>query len=206
MTKKLPGRPPDHGKSAAMVAAAATVFFERGFADTTVEAVADRAGVSKVTIYARFGDKAGLFEAMVKHVSERMQADAAPQGELPSNIEDALISFGKGLMTELLSPRLIAFERNLAGDLARHPDLARRFYEAGPGQSRIRLAAIIKEAASSGALITEDPMQAAADLHGLWHGFHMIEARFGMTEPPSEQDIEHLVIVGVARFLRAYRP
>jgi TetR/AcrR family transcriptional regulator, mexJK operon transcriptional repressor len=206
MTKKLPGRPPDHGKSAAMVAAATEVFFERGFGDTTVEAVADRAGVSKVTIYARFGDKAGFFEAMVKHVSERMQADAAPQGKLPSNIEDALISFGKALMTELLSPRLIAFERNLAGDLARHPDLARRFYEAGPGQSRIRLAAIINEAASSGALLAEHPMQAAADLHGLWHGFHMIEARFGMTEPPTEQEIDDLVKTGVARFLRAYRP
>jgi TetR/AcrR family transcriptional regulator, mexJK operon transcriptional repressor len=206
MTKKLPGRPPDHGKSAAMVAAAATVFFERGFADTTVEAVADRAGVSKVTIYARFGDKAGLFEAMVKHVSERMQADAAPQGKLSSNIEDALISFGNGVMTELLSQRLVAFERNLAGELSRHPDLARRFYEAGPGQCRIRLAAIIKDAADKGELMVEHPLQAAADLYGLWHGFHMIEARFGMTEPPTEQEIDDLVKTGVARFLRAYRP
>ena len=202
---KTLGRPLDHSKSAAIVAAAAEVFFERGFADTTVEAVAERAGVSKVTVYARFGDKAGLFEAMVKHVSEHMQDGAPAQDKLPLDLSEKLISFGRGVMRELLSPRLVAFERNLAGELARHPDLAHRFYEAGPGQCRVQLANIIKLAADNGELTVESPMQAAADLYGLWHGFHLIEARFGVTEPPTPQEIERLVQEGVARFLKAYR-
>ena len=170
-----------------------------------MEAIAERAGVSKVTIYARFGDKAGLFEAMVKHVSARMETRAPQQGELPANPEEALICYGISLMTQLMSPRLIAFERNLASELARHPNLARRFYDAGPGQSRATLAAIIQSAVNNNELAVEHPMQAAADLYGLWHGFHMIETHFGLVEPPSEQEIEDLVKAGVARFIKAYR-
>ncbi len=200
------GRPRDDRKSVAMITAAADVFFERGFAATTVEAVAERAGVSKVTIYARFGDKAGLFEATVKHVSERMQTDNYAKGKLPANLEEALICFGNGVMAELLSPRLIAFEQNLAGDLAHHPDLARRFYEAGPGQCRSQLAAIIEAAAQNGELVASDVMGAAAHLYGLWQGFHMIEARFGMAAPLNKQEINEIVRSGVQRFLRAYQP
>jgi TetR/AcrR family transcriptional regulator, mexJK operon transcriptional repressor len=59
MSARTPGRPYDHDKSAAMVDAAGDVFFERGYADTTIEAIAELAGVSKVTIYARFGDGEG---------------------------------------------------------------------------------------------------------------------------------------------------
>jgi TetR/AcrR family transcriptional regulator, mexJK operon transcriptional repressor len=198
------GRPRDDRKSVAMISAAADVFFERGFAATTVEAVAERAGVSKVTVYARFGDKAGLFEATVKHVSERMRTGDFVQGKLPPNLEEALVYFGNGLMTELLSPRLIAFEQNLAGDLAHHPDLARRFYEAGPGQCRAQLAAIIEAATQNGELDAPDPLIAAAHLYGLWQGFHLIEARFGIAQPLNDQEIDDLVRSGVQRFLRAY--
>lgn len=206
MAVKLPGRPRDHDKSAAIINAAGDVFFERGYADTTIEAIAESAGVSKVTIYARFGDKAGLFEAMVKHVSARMETGAPQPGELLTIAEEALIGYGISLMTELMSPRLVAFERNLAGELARHPDLARRFYDAGPGQSRATLATIIQRAVDKNELAVEHPMQAAADLYGLWHGFHMIEAQFGIGEPPNEQEIEDLVRTGVAKFLKVYRP
>jgi TetR/AcrR family transcriptional regulator, mexJK operon transcriptional repressor len=189
-----------------MIAAAADVFFEKGFAATTVDAVAERAGVSKVTIYARFGDKAGLFEAMVGHVSERMRSEGAGQDDLPPNLEEALICLGDGVMTELLSPRLIAFEQNLAGELAHHPGLAKRFYDSGPGRVRAQLASIISWGVETGELVADDAMVAAADLYGLWQGFHMIEARFGMTDVLTEAEVKSVVRRGVARFLRAYRP
>lgn len=206
MSARTPGRPRDHDKSTAMIDAAGDVFFERGYANTTIEGIAERAGVSKVTIYARFGDKAGLFEAMVKHVSARMETGAPHQGQLPANTEEALICYGISLMTQLMSPRLVAFERNLASELVRHPDLARRFYDAGPGRSRATLAAIIQGAVDRNELAVEHPMQAAADLYGLWHGFHMIEAHFGIGELPNDEKIQILVRSGVAKFLKMCRP
>jgi AcrR family transcriptional regulator len=45
--------------------AAKTLFLERGYAGTTVAAVADTAGVSQETIYATLGGKRGLLEGVI---------------------------------------------------------------------------------------------------------------------------------------------
>ncbi|MEO1488476.1 MAG: helix-turn-helix domain-containing protein, partial [Pseudomonadota bacterium] len=55
--KRKPGRPSDQAKRDAIVEAASDLFFEHGFAATSIEQIASLAGVSKVTIYNHFGDK-----------------------------------------------------------------------------------------------------------------------------------------------------
>ena len=49
-----------------MIAAAFTLFVERGFAATRLEDVAARAGVSKGTLYLYFANKQELFKAVVR--------------------------------------------------------------------------------------------------------------------------------------------
>src|SRR6202023_87316 len=44
-----------------ILAAARTIFAQNGFADTSVNEIAQAAGVGKKTIYSHFGDKAELF-------------------------------------------------------------------------------------------------------------------------------------------------
>ncbi len=48
-----------------ILAAAADFFAERGFANTTVEAIAQRAGVSKGLVYVHFPSKEALLEAVL---------------------------------------------------------------------------------------------------------------------------------------------
>jgi AcrR family transcriptional regulator len=50
---------------ATVVVAARELFVDRGYAATTIAAVAARAGVSSETVYAVFGTKRGLLEAVV---------------------------------------------------------------------------------------------------------------------------------------------
>jgi AcrR family transcriptional regulator len=65
-------RPYDSSKRRAQAAArrqsvlmaAGELFLQRGFAPTTVAAVADRAGVSPETVYKNFGGKTGLVRAL----------------------------------------------------------------------------------------------------------------------------------------------
>jgi AcrR family transcriptional regulator len=47
-----------------VLTAAGELFLQRGFAPTTVAAVADRAGVSPETVYKNFGGKTGLVRAL----------------------------------------------------------------------------------------------------------------------------------------------
>src|SRR5437016_12905943 len=45
---------------------ATTLFMERGFDGTSIDAVAEAAGVSKPTVYARYHDKRDLFAAVLR--------------------------------------------------------------------------------------------------------------------------------------------
>ena len=52
---------------------AAALFFAEGYASTTIEAVAARAGISKRTFYHRFDGKAELFAAVVHEIIQRIR-------------------------------------------------------------------------------------------------------------------------------------
>ena len=51
---------------------AAELFSERGYAGTSMDALAERAGVTKPVIYNLFGSKAGLFAACTSELGERL--------------------------------------------------------------------------------------------------------------------------------------
>ncbi len=72
---------------------AAEVFTTRGFVDTTMDEVADRAGITKPVIYDHFGSKEGLLAACVATASDdvRRVTMAAWQVERPgATIKDYL--------------------------------------------------------------------------------------------------------------------
>ena len=62
---------------AQIVAAAAGIFAEKGFADTSVSEIAAAAGVTKSLIHHHFGSKQGLWDAIKdRHFSEYFQAQS----------------------------------------------------------------------------------------------------------------------------------
>lgn len=58
-----PGRPRDPDVDAAVLGAAAAILSERGSGGLTMELVAERAGVSKASLYRRYCNRAELLEA-----------------------------------------------------------------------------------------------------------------------------------------------
>lgn len=196
------GRPPDRAKDAAILGAARHSFFERGFAASTIEDIAARAGVSKVTVYKRFEDKEALFEAAVRAEMAAMiaQLDHEPAGD--GSLAQYLNAFGYVLLRFLFSPAHVALDRMLAFDLAQSPDMARRFFNAGPGHCRARIAAVLETAAERGEIEIDDPILAAADLLSLWRGFLEKELEFGIIDGIEDQQLRFRVERGTRNFLR----
>lgn len=105
--------------------AARRLFVERGWAATTIRAVAQEAGVSVPTVYATYGDKPGLVRALVE--STDLVADGAQQlAELEAGAEaDAEAGAGAGGGEPHPGPRrqlaaMAGYDRRLferAGDL-----------------------------------------------------------------------------------------
>ena len=203
--RRRPGRPVDAGKREAMIAVAWELFLARGVSGVSMESVADGAGVSKVTLYRHFADKTALLEAGVLAEMERIEAaqQAAPVGSGSVDVAERLRRFGLGITHFLASPNAIAFYSTLAGELGRHPDLARRFWDAGPGRTRANLTRLIEQAAHDGELLVRDPRQAADHLFGLWQGFSNFQLALGI---PDDTTIEQRVDSAIELFLRAYPP
>ncbi len=74
----------------ALLQAARELFTERGYAGTATEDIAQRAGVTRGALYYQFGDKSGLFHAVLEGISlstnekvmSAMQSGQRAQGDL----------------------------------------------------------------------------------------------------------------------------
>ena len=200
------GRPRDAAKRDAILDAAHALFFARGVEATTIEDIATAAGVSKVTIYGHFGDKPTLFEACVRRAVARMEQGLIgprPRGE---TLAERLRAMGVSLLAFLTSEPMVSFDRAFAAEASRHPELAERFFQAGPGHCRARLAEVIATGAAAGEVLADDPAKQAEELMGLWYGFLHKELSIGRTAPPTPAEIDARVQRGVGVFLRAYAP
>ncbi|WP_399128127.1 TetR/AcrR family transcriptional regulator [Actinacidiphila sp. ITFR-21] len=81
--------------------AAVTLIAEQGFSATTVDEIAERAGVAKGTVYYNFASKNDLFEELLRHgvglLTESLRQaadDVAGHGGTPVEALDAMIRAG----------------------------------------------------------------------------------------------------------------
>ena len=197
------GRPKDVEKREAVLDAASFLFAERGMDGVAIEAIAAVAGVSKVTIYANFKDKAAILDAIVRRETERLAAIEQEIAGLGGPLAARLERFGLALHAMLGAPCHVAVDRCLGLETVRNPDLGRRFFDAGPGYLRSILARILAEAAEQGEIKLDDPKTAAEDLLGLWLGFSSIERRLLCQGAPSQETRAVWVAQKVALFLKA---
>jgi TetR/AcrR family transcriptional regulator, mexJK operon transcriptional repressor len=198
------GRPKDMDKRAAIVRGAHRLFMARGFEVVKIEEIADEAGVSKMTVYANFPDKASVFQAVVEQQREVMERDFQQLHVGTDRINLTLSKLGQNLLSFLLSPEVMRFDQMLSAAMKNHEGLGERFYQAGPNHIWVLLTTLIRAAAKKGELETDDPKHAAEDLIALWLGNVPLQHRFNEMKPPSNQEINRRVTRGVANFMKIY--
>ncbi len=177
MALRMPGRPKDLEKREAILDAAQVLFAQRGFDGCPIEAIAAQSGVSKVTVYANFGDKSKILDAIVTRETGRLALSLSRAEAEGATLEERLVSFGQRLVEAMTDPAHMAMDRCISLEAQRNPEMGRRFFAAGPGRVIGLLGAVMAEAVARGELGACDPDQAARDLLGLWLGFTAIERR-----------------------------
>lgn len=97
-------------RPAEIMAAGLDIFAERGFAAARLEDVAERAGVSKATIYLYFESKADLFAAIVRDIAtprfEAMEALLAAHDGPSAELLDFVIAKFREIAVETQLPSL----------------------------------------------------------------------------------------------------
>jgi AcrR family transcriptional regulator len=192
------GRPND--RRGALLQAAAEVFFEQGYAATSIDAIIERAGGSKRNIYNEFGNKEGLFSAIVTQNADKVLSTLAIEEIEGHDLRETLTAFGEHLMGGYMSPTLIGIYRMAVTEANRFPDLVRLFYEQGPGRATSQLAEVLEIAKKRGEIRSDDCLRSAGHFVGMIRDNLHLQVILGLRSPPSVIEMQVAVASAVEVF------
>ena len=126
------GREPTSDKAAGVMAAARAIFLSHGFSASTTDMIQREAGVSKATVYAHYRTKEALFIAVIDAECERFLASIRALRFQSTRLDHVLMAIAQAYLEIVLSAPALALFRVVVADAPRFPELARKFYLAGP--------------------------------------------------------------------------
>lgn len=189
----------------AFLRAAGDLFIEKGYGATSLADVVRRSGGSLATLYAFFGNKAGLFKALIADRVGRITGVFDAAGAAERQPEAALAEFGRRMLDLILDPEVIAVQRLVIAESSQFPELASTYFNAGPAAATARLTRYLADQAARGRLRIADPDMAAEHFGGLIRGSLHACTMFGIADAiPDAAERERRVEIGVALFLKLY--
>jgi len=180
------------------------VLSQKGYRDASMLEVAKRASASKETLYAWFGDKRGLFEAVIRRNAQAVQAVLARHLEDDAPTELVLMDFGRALLQLLMGESAVAINRAAISEARSDPQLAQILSSAGREATLPSFIRFLELQQRRGVLKTEDPSQAAEDFLGLLLGNTQIRRLLGLMTAPKKAQIEARATHAAKNFLRLY--
>jgi AcrR family transcriptional regulator len=187
------GRPQtrcDEETRAIIFEAARHEFAARGYATTSMETVAKRAGISTKTLYRLIPNKAALFEAMVTDRTagfvSRVTLRACEGGrDIEAALADALTACGE----LMLDGEVIALQRVILADTDKFPEVAETFYHKAITPTQNALAGWLRTQQKRGLIHVGDADVSAGMLLGMLAMQPLRAVMFGHIAPPSREDI-----------------
>ncbi len=202
----LRGRPKDPAKRQAILDAAKTLFLAQGFSGTSMDAVAAEAGVSKLTVYSHFSDKATLFAAAVEAKCQGLMPVPIFSLESDDALPRVLERIGHAFMELINSEEAIGLERLMTSLASQDPEMARLFFEVGPERTLKEMERLLIAARDEGLVALEDPWGAAELFFGMLQSCRHMQVLIGCAQPPGPAETEAHVREVVRVFLRGYAP
>ncbi|TNE50498.1 MAG: TetR/AcrR family transcriptional regulator [Deltaproteobacteria bacterium] len=135
------------------------VVLEKGYTSATTRQIAERADMSEMTLFRRFGNKANLVMRAVSYVVEQNRVDARYTGDPFADLLHVVQHFqrrGKHRISRILPVILI--------EIPRHPEL-KDAMEA-PFSNVMGVGALLMQYQAEGVLMQEHPLHAVAGLMG----------------------------------------
>lgn len=189
--------------------AAEELFAAHGFAGTTTRALAQRAGVNEVTLFRRFGSKAGVLQAMGERVAA--QSAGLTSVDLPDDL-DLTLALERLAGAEVTGARRFgSVALRLAMESAGQAEVSAAL-GAGTARNRAAVAEFLHSRQASGQLRGDVPADLLAEsFFALTSGLVLgrllsgAEAASQAGSPPEESDDKELVGAVVSLFLAGAR-
>ena len=186
-------------RRARLVRLAAPLFLKKGYDNVSIDDIIGVAGGSKATIYAWFGGKQGLFEAVV-----RQKCDDVTLGidiDAGGTIEEQLTKIGYSFVEMVLTPPILEFHRLMVSIGRTFPEAGRLFFQSGPSSAYAIVGKWIERHQKEGRLIDEDPYRLAVLFLDMLIGEHQLGWLTSMPRAAQKARIDETVRVAVRVFL-----
>ncbi len=190
--RQMPAEKSRPDKHDAITKAASETFLAEGFDRASLDQIAQRAGVSKQTIYSHFADKQALFLAICSELTEKLTIPLRRPRSKTGDLRSILQRLGEDAMAMMLHPASLDLHRLIIGATARFPELGQAAYEAGAGRMITDLSALLAQRSRSGdglsrVLAREEADRLAEQFIGMLRGFHQVRGLLGIERaPPAE--------------------
>lgn len=180
---------------------ATEVFLELGYAATSMDEIARRAGASKQTFYARYPTKADLFVAVMARQMDSMQEQFSRVLVSSYGIEQVLENFGRNLMDTIILPNFRALSRVVIVAAADFPEVSAKFWDLGPQRAQKMLADYLSANLKMG---KKEAEQAAEMFCSICGGHIYSKLQLFLTCSCPQREIRDRVREAVRVFLAAY--
>jgi len=177
-----------------LLVVATHLFMERGFDGTSIDAVAEAAGISKPTVYARYHDKRDLFAAVLrKRIRDWLAplsaaAEAQATEAKPKSIKTTLHELSRHMIAYTLAPEAGAVLRIISAQAVQFPELAKLANEEGWLRAVRGVSSILRQSAARGQIKIDHPELAADMFLNLVLGHAKRLALYGIaTDPETEE-------------------
>jgi TetR/AcrR family transcriptional regulator, mexJK operon transcriptional repressor len=198
------GRPIDPRKEEAILEAARQSFLELSFDRVSMDAVAARAGVSKVTIYAKYKSKEALFVAAMNEGCASIYDQAKSDADSGGSIAEILTRLGVSFMSMILAPEVAAMHGVMMQVARDKPELPQQFYHSVVAVSLETLAQTLTIAMERGELTCPDPRRAAIQFIAMIQGVYRYQLELGVEVSLNKAELEDYVSDCVGVFLRGH--
>lgn len=192
MLNKVMGRPKDLKKRHAILEAAQELFLEFGYDGSSMEKIAKVAGVSKLTVYNHFQDKAQLFSAAIERACEE---------RLPKQLfeidtrhpEQILLSLGCHFLNALYSPEAIKLHLLMSSLVHSNNELVEMFFSAGPKRTHQNIQELFEKLKQLNHMKIDNSEEAAQLFISLLTDTHYDHVLWNIKPVPTPHEIEQKV-------------
>ena len=203
--KRSRGRPqvrPDGETRQLIYEAARHEFAGSGYAATSMEVVARRAGVSTKTLYRLIPNKAALFQGMISGRLDRFVSEVNLRAADHTDIEEALCAALIACADLALDEEVIVLQRMVLQEAGRFSDVGGMFHAYAVQPTAAALADWLRVQQKRRLIALDDVDEAAGMLLGMLTSAPRRAAIFGGLPLPSRSQIEARARSCAALFLR----
>lgn len=200
------GRPKDLEKHKQILLAAKNLFLKQGYHGCSMNQIAKEAGVTKLTIYNHFQDKASLFTCAIEQTCETLMETRPFQLTADSHFLDAFAQTCQIALNIVYLPEAVKLEHLLIELAAEQNPLALQFYNASHQKMCDGWEDFFQQAAALGFIQAADVEQQRLLLLSLLLGLRHLEILLGVRTIPTPQEQQEIIQQSIELFMLKYAP